>query len=267
MTLRWATRNKLFWIWLLCLACVQAQSLDYELWNLQQNKDWLASRHPDPAARVGVFADYGVWNVGARSLVQVLEGEGIACRVFDRTGLTAEGLQGLDVLILPGGLAPAQYQAAGPAGLKAIEAWVRSGGRVLAICAGSYLAAHEVRYDGITYPYPTSLFDGVADGPVPGLAVYPKAGPAELALTEAGKARGLSATVGLYGSGPRFLGGTGVTVLARYQPEGSPAVISRTVGQGEVVCTGVHFERPLTGGDTAPPPAAAAATLRALLRL
>jgi glutamine amidotransferase-like uncharacterized protein len=243
-----------------------AQSLTYELWNLQQNRDWMASRQPDPTARVGVFADYGVWNVGARSLVQVLEDQGIACRVFDRTGLNAAGLNGLSVLLFPGGLAPAQYQAAGPEGLEAVEAWVRGGGRLVAICAGSYLVAREVRYDGVTYPYPTMLFDGVADGPVPGLARYPRSGPAELKVTDEGRARGLTATVGLYGSGPRFLGGTGVTVLARYVADGSPALISRTVGKGEVVCTGVHFERPLEGGDTAPPPPEAAATLRALLQ-
>lgn len=244
----------------------QAQSLDFELWNLEQNRKWIASRPIDPAARVGVFADYGVWNVGARSLVQLLEEEGISCLVFDRQGLNLETLDQLEVLLLPGGLAPAQYQAAGNTGLQAVEAWVRGGGRLLAICAGAYLVAREVRYDGITYPYPTTLFDGVADGPVAGLARYPDSGPARLVLTPEGQARGLKAQVGLYGSGPRFLGGTNVTVLARYSPEGSPAVVARPFGAGEVICTGVHFERPLVGGDEAPPPAGGAAVLRALLR-
>ncbi|GMU58005.1 MAG: hypothetical protein AMXMBFR33_71510 [Candidatus Xenobia bacterium] len=255
--------------WLLLARLAAQEGTFYENWNLEQNRRWIASRSSQPEASVGVFADYGVWNLGARSLVQALEESQLPCRVFDRSGLTRDKLSGLKVLILPGGLAPLQYQAAGKQGLEAVEQFVRSGGRVLAICAGAYLVSREVRYEGKSYPYPVGLFDGVAEGPVAGLAVYPKAGPARLSLTEEGRERGLGPIDGksaLYGSGPRFVGGSQVTVLARYHDQ-SAAVVCRPLGKGEVVLSGVHFERPLEGKDSDPPPPEAASTLRALIRL
>lgn len=255
--------------WLLVARLAAQEGALYENWNLEQNRHWISSRSSQPEARVGLFADYGVWNLGARSLVQALEDNQIPCRVFDRSGLTRENLAGLKVLILPGGLAPLQYQAAGKQGLEAVDQFVRSGGRVLAICAGAYLVSREVRYEGKSYPYPAGLFDGVAEGPVAGLAVYPLAGPAQLSLTSEGRDRGLGPIDGkfaLYGGGPRFVGGTQVTILARYHDQ-TAAVVCRPLGKGEVVLSGVHFERPVEGQDSDPPPPEAASVLKALLKL
>jgi len=46
--------------------------------------------------------------------------------------------------------------------------------------------------------------------------------------------------------------GRGVKVLAQY-PDGSAAVIARSIGKGEVILAGVHFERPSpsVGGEAA----------------
>lgn len=196
------------------------------------------------AAPVGVFADYGVWSGSARSIVDAVRAGGAAVRVLDRTDLNAAGLAPCKLLFVPGGLAPFIWQAAGPLGMGALEKWVRGGGRLVGLCAGAYLVSREVRYADASYPYPLALFDGVADGPVPGLAPYPTVGSVKLAITPDGVRRGL-APVGTatlaYGGGPRFLGGTGVTVLARY-PEGSAAVIARRHGLGDVVLTGAHVE-------------------------
>ena len=88
-------------------------------------------------ARVGVFADAGVWHVGAKSIVTLLEANRIPCRVLDRSLLTSEGLEGLEAIILPGGWAPAEWAAAGDKGLAAIQKYVERGGRCLGICARS----------------------------------------------------------------------------------------------------------------------------------
>ena len=219
-------------------------------------------------AAVGVYADYGVWSGSARALFDALRAGGAPVRVLDRADFTANGLAGVKLLILPGGLAPLEWQSMGAKGLGVLEEWVRRGGHLVGLCAGAYLVSREVRYDGRTYPYPLGLFDGVAEGPVAGLAAYPAVGAVRLGITEAGRSRGLE-ELGLrdlgYGGGPRFIGGSGVTVLARY-PDWSAAVIVRAHGAGQVLLSGAHVEL-APGKDpwNAAPHPQAAALLRALL--
>ncbi len=220
---------------------------------------------------VGIFVDSGVWPVGARSIAGALESAGVRTRLLDGSQLRRNELSHLDAVVLPGGWAPHQWAAAGDAGLAALERYVQEGGRCLAACAGAYLVSSVVRYEGATYRYPLALFDGVAEGPVPGLAPYPQCGPVALTPTEQGQRRGLGRITGktfYFSGGPSFRYGTNVAVLARYD-DGSAAVIARPYGHGEVVLTGVHFERsaPAAGGDDAPPPKECAAILTALLGL
>jgi glutamine amidotransferase-like uncharacterized protein len=241
--------------------------------NLERNLRWILARERAARVgdrpRVGVFADAGVWHVGARSIVDALEGNGISCRPLDRASLRGEELARFEAIILPGGWAPFQWSALGERGLAALKAYVEGGGRCLGVCAGAYLISRTTQYDGEVFPYPLGLFDGTAKGPIEGLARYPKAGQVRLTVTAEGRRRGLAPLSGeplYYSGGPCFLNGTDVEILARY-PDDSPAAISRKVGKGEVVLIGVHAERPPPerGDDDAPPPALAGKLLGALL--
>jgi glutamine amidotransferase-like uncharacterized protein len=225
-----------------------------DLENNEKNLRWVLARERAATrpgvAHVGVVADLGAWHTGARSVVDALERSGLACRVLDRTLVTSEGLRGLEALVLPGGWAPLQSQSLGPAGLAAVRAFVEHGGCCLGICAGAYLLAREVRWEGATYPYPLGLFDGLAEGPIAGLTAWPSAGPTRLAPTEAGRRRGVGALAQhdvLYFGGPRLVGGSGVEVWATY-PDGTPALVRRAVGKGEIVLCGAHVERPAVDG-------------------
>ncbi len=259
-----------------------ATMTEYDRINLETNLRWVVQRERDRAAnqsgpsdgraskeRVGVFADAGVWHVGAMSIVEVLEAQRIPCRVLDRSLLTRDCLSGLEVLVLPGGWAPLQWAAAGDAGLTEIKTFVEGGGRCVAICAGAYLISKTTKYDGQEFPYPLGLFDGIAEGPVTGLAPFPKVGTTRLKVTEAGSKRGLAALNSddvLYGGGPCFKNGTQVVILAQY-PDNTAALIARPVGKGEVLLIGVHIERPAstTGVDSDPPPKLAPMLLKTLL--
>lgn len=249
----------------------ETQLPPYEQANLALNRQWVAQRRArgEPPARVGVYADAGVWHLGLVNVVACLEQAQLPCRALLHEDLGhLEGVQGV---VLPGGYAPYQYAAMGPEGLGRIRGFVTQGGRCLGVCAGAYLLSQTVRYLGLSFPYPLGLFDGVAEGPVAGLAAYPASGPVTVKVTPAGEQRGLAVADGrtyLYGGGPRFLGGTGVSVLLLY-PDGTPAAIQRSVGQGEIVATGVHMERPgpAEGGDEAPPPPGSASIYKALLGL
>ncbi len=258
------------------LAAQDAAFEKYYDGELVANLRWQLNRLRDDReredARVGVFADAGVWHLGARSVVEALEDAGIDCRVLAKDQLSERGLRGLRVLIFPGGWAPYQIEALGDDGPEVIRAFVRGGGTYFGICAGAYLAADDVEYAGTLYPYPLDLIEGEAEGPVPGLPLYPEVANIELSATGAGRERGLPRSMSAL-----FQGGCtfdeeedDVTVLARYAG-GDPAVISVPYGRGEVVLSGAHFERPPVeeGGTdaTTPPPRGCGKLFRSLLRL
>jgi glutamine amidotransferase-like uncharacterized protein len=261
------------------VAVVEAQGMtEWDRVNLERNLRWVLAREradrvrPEPrlpGRPVGVFADAGVWHVGARSIVEALEKKKIACQVFDRSAFRSVELAQFDAIILPGGWAPLQWAAMGDPGLGVLKAYIEGGGRCLGICAGAYLLSRTTQYDGKAYPYPLGLFDGISRGPIQGLARFPNAGSTRVAVTAEGRRRGLTALSDeplYYSGGPCFLAGTNVNTLARY-PDGSAAAICRKVGKGEIVLIGVHPERPPPekGGDDASPPAIAGELLRALL--
>ncbi|MFN8610537.1 MAG: BPL-N domain-containing protein [Vulcanimicrobiota bacterium] len=266
--------------WLLLLICwlpvwVGAQNWEsmlspYEQTNLKKNRAWIAQRQSQgesSQARVAVLAGAGVWNFGARCLVTALERSGTACQVIDPANLPA--LDRYEALILPGGYAPVQYYGLGYSGCQKVAEFTRNGGHVLGICAGGYLVSKTVRYQNVDYPYPLGLFDGAAEGPVAGLPVYPSYGPVQLSLTPAGQEFGLGGLEKrslLYGSGPRFVGGTQVTVLLTY-PDGSAASISRPYGKGRLVALGAHLECPPNLDEQSAPPAGCEKILLKLLGL
>lgn len=250
---------------------------EYDRINLEKNLRWILERErkiasgKEPKPRLAVFADAGVWHVGACSIVEALENEKIPCRVIDRSLLTEDHLKEYEGLILPGGWAPLQASAAGEKGLKAIEKYITAGGRCLAICAGAYLVSKTVKYEGKQYPYPIGIFDGVAIGPVKGGASFPKPGAFKLTLTEEGKKRGLDLLPQVetyYSGGPFFQEGTRTITLATY-PDGSSGLLSRAVGKGELILCGVHVERPSPkeGDDKSPPPKHSGPILKTLLQL
>ena len=241
--------------------------------NIEQNLRWIITRLRSTEDRkpavIGVVADAGVWHLGARSIVGALEGSNIGCRVLDRSCLTKEQLEPFEAIVMPGGWSVFQRAAAGKAGLDAIRSFVEKGGTYLGVCAGAYLAAKDVHWQGGTYPYPLILFDGIAEGSLPDVAPWPKAGDVRVKVTTAGRHRGIGPAgegVFHYKGGPRFVGGTNVKVLAQYA-DGTAAIIARPFGKGEVVLTGVHFERPAPsdGGDSGPVPDVAGELLERLL--
>jgi hypothetical protein len=116
---------------------------EWDRLNLERNLRWMLVRERAPAdsrpgrARVGVFADAGVWHVGARAIVVAPEGQGIGCRVLDRAMFRKEEQARYEAIVLPGGWAPFQWVALGEPGIAALKAYVEGGGRCLCVCAGA----------------------------------------------------------------------------------------------------------------------------------
>ncbi len=193
-----------------------------------------ARREARADGKVGVYLGRGVFPPSGMAVVRRFDEKKKAPRLLFEEDLTTEGLAGLDVVVVPGGWAPSQRDGMGASGRAALTGFVREGGSYVGICAGAYLACESVIWDGVAYPYPLRLARGVARGPIPGLAPYPRSQVVKLTL-ERGQARSA-----VYAGGSSFEV-EDATVLARY-PNGSSAAVALRCGEGRVLLCGPHVE-------------------------
>ena len=166
-------------------------------------------------------------------------------------------LDGLDLVIQPGGGCTKQYKALGEDGAEAIRRFVKGGGKYYGVCAGAFLAMQQSRKD---YPR-LGLIPFKGDDP----SHYRGDGPIKIALTDDGVAAldttNRTRTV-IYFGGPAAVPGepvedTDVKVLAEYagrlintkQPEpveemaGKGAFLGGRVGKGKVFISCPHPEK------------------------
>jgi len=167
------------------------------------------------------------------------------------------GLDGLDLVIQPGGGCTKQYKALGEKGAEALKKFVRDGGKYYGVCAGAFLALQQSRKD---YPR-LGLVPFKGDDP----EHYRGDAPIKVALTEDGmEAFGTTnktRTV-VYFGGPAVVPGepvedTDVKVLAKYagrtintkQPQpvaemlDKGAFLGGRVGKGKLFISCPHPEK------------------------
>ena len=165
-------------------------------------------------------------------------------------------LEGLDLVIQPGGGCRKQYNALGEKGTEALRRFVLAGGKYYGVCAGAFLALQQSREN---YPR-LGLVPFKGDDP----AHYRGKSPIDVELTEEGKTvfEGSKPTRSIiYAGGPAAVPGApvedvDVKVLARYagrtistsnpnpvEPmDGKAAIIGGRVGKGKVFLSGPHPE-------------------------
>lgn len=167
------------------------------------------------------------------------------------------GLDGLDLVIQPGGGCNRQYKALGEKGAAALKKFVLDGGKYYGVCAGAFLALQQSRPDRPRL----GLLPFKGDDP----AHYRGDAPIKVSLTDEGKkvfeGSAANRTVIYYG-GPAAVPGdpiedSDVKVLAKYagriintnQPEpveemaGKAAFIGGRVGKGKVFISCPHPEK------------------------
>ncbi len=185
-------------------------------------------------SKVGVYVGRGVFPPSAMAVVRRLDESKRAPRCLFASDISKEGLEGIDLLVVPGGWAPSMLKGLTTRGQRALATWVERGGRYMGICAGGYLPCGTVVWEGKAYPYPINLVRGQAVGPLDGLAPWPTADAIALELE-----RGASRAT-LYAGGAAF-DVVDAAIVARY-PGGSPAAILAEAGKGRLLLTGAHVE-------------------------
>ena len=204
------------------------------LW-LTRTQRYALDRDVEAEATVAVYVGRGAFPPSAIALVRRLDARGTPPRLLFGDDIRAKNLAKVKRLFVPGGWAPSMLDAMGKEGQEALRRYVRKGGHYVGICAGAYLPVTAVRWEGVDVSYPVGLVEGVAIGPIDGLAPWPTSGHVTLTLADGKREVGA-----LYAGGCR-LDVKRAEVLARY-PDGTPATIWVKAGRGHLVLTGAHVE-------------------------
>jgi len=212
----------------------------------------IASAGGPPPLQVAICDDSAGQGTGAVNLLRILTPEaGFAARRVTSQEIRDGGLDGCDVLIMPGGSGSKQAERLQASGRDRIRAFVRSGGGYVGICAGSYLASSH---------YDWSL--GLINARVWDRAHWARGGgEVSIRMTDAGwqlLGRGGSVPV-RYHQGPLLVPDDetelpGYEVLATFETEvagkgaqpgsmtGTHAIIRSMFGRGRVICYSPHPE-------------------------
>ena len=152
------------------------------------------------------------------------------------------------LLIMPGGADLPYVRKLNGQGNKNIKDYVKNGGAYLGICAGSYYGSAYVEFDRggkfeVLGERELAFFPGVAVGPI--LAKHDhnsnsgsRAASIKLDLKEVKK------VITYYNGGGYFKNATNyddVTIIGYYENH-LPAIIHISLGKGDVILSGVHFE-------------------------
>ena len=208
--------------------------------------------------RAAIYADKGGSNVAVAEMLSLAP-------EYDLKVLSAEdyrkgALDGVDLLVQPGGGCSKQYNNLGPKGVAALRRYVTGGGRYYGICAGAFLASQ---------PVPTTKRGPARVGLVPFKDDTPEHyrgwAPIKVSFTDEGReALGLSVTNStvMYWGGPALVAGkavpdSDVKVWGKYAGQlintcsskpvkemaGKAAFVGGRVGKGRVFLTCPHPEK------------------------
>ena len=206
--------------------------------------------------KVAVFVGSGARNVGAfRWLELATMAEGVEAAPVDGASVRAGALEGMDMVVMPGGRASMEAAELGEDGRRRLVQFIKDGGSYIGTCAGFYLISERAGGKKANYldliPYRDTKSGGAGKGDVP---VAFGARARELAGIPEGS------YPLRYGMGPvpdrtgRKIEGTSVETVAFYDGElpkgvkrrgrfkGHAAAVAGTVGKGRVFVFTIHPE-------------------------
>ena len=95
---------------------------------------------PPRPLKVGVYADKGPGGIGAVEWFRLVqESPEMELKLLDGPMVRAGGLDGLDLLIMPGGSSKTEFTTLGTNGVEKLKAFIRNGGGYVGTCAGCCL--------------------------------------------------------------------------------------------------------------------------------
>ena len=206
-----------------------------------------------PPLKVAVYADNGPSGIGAVEWFRLVEeSPELELHLVDGAAVRAGALDGLDLLVMPGGNSKTEFTTLGTNGVRQMKAFIRNGGGYIGTCAGCCLLMDGEDRRARMMPWNRTGAEG--DTLFPTIQVNEK-GAAALGITNgAHRVR--------YHGGPLLWPTTNVIAEARFEqwgtmdaeacmkgkvdPKkrmyGATAIVGGTYGKGRVFVTSCHPE-------------------------
>ena len=209
---------------------------------------------PCPAPlKVGVYADRGPGGIGAVEWFRLVdESPEMELHLLDGAAVRSGALDGLDLLVMPGGNSITEFQSLGTNGVERMRAFVRNGGGYVGTCAGCCLLMDGPKNRARMMPWNSSGSEGHTMFPTINLNAK---GAKALGLKEGPHVMRyhggpfLQPTTNVIADSHMEIWGTfdaEATFKGRVNPKkkmyGSGAVVGGTYGKGRVFVTSAHPE-------------------------
>ena len=95
-------------------------------------------------AKVAMYAGSGVGGNGVVECLRLVnESPELELHLVDADGVQSGALDGMDMLLMPGGSSDREYKALGSNGVERLDAFLRNGGGYLGLCAGCAVVMDE----------------------------------------------------------------------------------------------------------------------------
>lgn len=203
--------------------------------------------------KVGVYADQGPGGIGAVEWFRLVdESPEMELHLLDGAAVRAGALDGLDLLVMPGGNSMTEFDSLGTNGVERMRAFVRNGGGYVGTCAGCCLLMDGPKKRARMMPWNSSGSEGHTMFPTINLnakgakALGLKAGP-HVMRYHGGPF--LQPTTNVIADAHMEIWGTfdaEATFKGRINQKkkmyGSGAVVGGTYGKGRVFVTSAHPE-------------------------
>ena len=201
-----------------------------------------------PTPKIAIYSGSGCWAESITAGQRMFEWMGYRCEVVGAQRINTEGLDGFNILYIPGGN---MYQYAldiSSTGKANVRSFVSNGGGYIGICGGAYFASRHIRWQGTDFIVESlQLFEGMAVGSVDQIEPYPGFDMCEIAIVDHAHPITSPAPASewiLYYWGPALIPDTGVqvSILGRYAITNQPAMVAFSYGKGRVFLIGTHPE-------------------------
>jgi glutamine amidotransferase-like uncharacterized protein len=205
------------------------------------------SKSDSSPVRIAVYSGEGAFSRSIIAATKMFEWMGAETYQIAPEDIIAGKLENFDILYMTGGWAVPYIRDLRGSGVAKIRTFIQAGGGYIGVCAGAFFAADYIFWEGKRYEYPLDLFSGYARGPIEEIAPWPRYTLCRIRLSRIphpiteGEPEVLTS---LYYGGPWFelAAGFNADVLAVYEINRLPAMLSYEYGRGRVFLTGVHTE-------------------------
>jgi len=200
---------------------------------------------------IAIYNGPGVIEGADIILTHFAEWAGIEYRVMDDDDIRNDALNGVEVVIMPGGDGIPYEEGLGGLGRAKIISFVKSGGGYIGICQGAYIACeYNVWMDQVGSPENNlGIFPAAAWGPILEIAERPEPGWGMAVINIVNTTHSITDSapenMTMYYQGGCFLELTDpnlVTILGIYNATGNISMATCDYGQGRVFITGTHPE-------------------------